>query len=177
MNTVTSICDICGKEFTAVKRTQKYCSKECRRISVNRRAHVYYTKFRESHPLPTVYHRCCNHRCQKVFTPPPEKPNQYYCCPECKRFAVRNPHLQDKPHPGGTLPPMIYYPEDVVAIQTYLQITENKKMSYGETAEWLRNTKKEFDLNVVYDTVRNRKQELTYRRQSYWFQQPQPADS
>lgn len=54
---INRICDMCGKDFVAVKGNQRYCSEECKRKAVNARLYAKrkeeFAEFKEyKKPMP-----------------------------------------------------------------------------------------------------------------------------
>ena len=73
-------CVVCGKEFTSIKSTKKYCSREC--VNTLRRQ---WWAMREKNPASNNYEgkeKVCL-LCGKIFRPKTKSANLRTCCYDC----------------------------------------------------------------------------------------------
>lgn len=81
------ICKFCGKEFTPIQKTQKYCSKQC-------------SKANKNHTMPPGTLQVCQH-CGKTFTAPSKRK---YCSTQCsyQKHKIQPKTTKQCPKCGAT---------------------------------------------------------------------------
>lgn len=75
-------CIICGKEFTAIKSTKKYCSDEC----TNAARRIRYAELKKNTPQKEKQNNCKEKKCLlcgRTFKPKTASANQRSCCYDC----------------------------------------------------------------------------------------------
>jgi 5-methylcytosine-specific restriction endonuclease McrA len=63
------VCATCGIDFLGTKSRQRFCTPECRYITLLKEANEKYQAFREANPIPDFFEYTCNF-CQQTFIKP-----------------------------------------------------------------------------------------------------------